>query len=70
MCEKGFEGAQGLRKALEEVGEKLRGAFYGGITGEVFAVVVVALRKDLGGTIGHRYNCQNGHPVSFPCCSP
>ncbi|KAI9765229.1 MAG: hypothetical protein M1840_007721 [Geoglossum simile] len=64
LCDKGFEGAEGLKKALEEAGEKLGKEFYETVTGEEYAIITMALREDLRGTTGHWYNCQNGHPVS------
>jgi hypothetical protein len=69
LCDKGFEGADELKKALEEVDEKLKGEFYGEVTGEEFAVIVTAPKEDLRGTTRHWYNCQNGHPVSVTLLS-
>ena len=69
MCAQPFQHAANLLSAVDETLKSLRKEWYEPISAAEIAAVKKAMVSGAGGIAthsGHWYNCQNGHPVSFP----
>ncbi len=68
MCAQGFENADNLLRAVEELIKMLRKEWYEEVNAEEIAAIKAAMVRGSEGIAthsGHWYNCANGHPVSL-----
>lgn len=68
LCQLGFQNADGLQLAVEEILHLLGKEWYEPMSATELATVKAAMLSGKDGLAthsGHWYNCQNGHAVSF-----